>query len=158
MNLQEQYNQQEILTLYSERIKSLCKKALLIEDNHLILYLHNRYLTELGFTVEIANTLESALQHASHQCYDLIVTDLGLPDSSNEPIITHLRNPPSLNLKTTLIVVTATDSQPLKSRCLKAGADEFMVKPLKKTELEKILPKLFNDNRIFSRQQSEKTK
>lgn len=138
MNRQKQPNQQNALTLYSEIIR-LQKKALLIEDNHLILHLHRRYLTELSFRVDIANTKEKALEYAFNKCYDLIVTDLGLSDSANESIITPLRKAPSLNQKTFLIVVTATSNKNIKSRCLEAGATAFIVKPLKKEILNQIL-------------------
>ena len=114
------------------------KKALLIEDNYLILHLHGRYLTELGFSVDIANTQGKALEYAFDKPYDLIVTDLGLKDSCNEVVITNLRKLP-LNQKTLLIVVTATSNESLKSRCVEAGANAFFVKPLKKETLQQLL-------------------
>ncbi len=117
------------------------KKALLIEDDYLILRLHNHYLHELGFDVDIAFTQEEALKQAFINPYDVILTDLGLPDSCNEEIIINLRKlPPSQKIP--LIAVTATSNQRLKSRCLAAGANEFFVKPLKKVELKAILQKV----------------
>ncbi len=143
MSRQEQPNPQDALTLYSE-IMRLQKKALLIEDNYLILHLHSRYLTELGFNVDIANTQEKALEYAFDKSYELIVTDLGLEDSCDESIIINLRKL-LLDQTTPLIVVTAKSNESLKSRCLAAGANEFFVKPLKKFVLKEILQKLVSE-------------
>jgi DNA-binding response OmpR family regulator len=141
--------QQDALTISFEAMP-LQKNALLIEDNPLILHLHSRYLLELGFSVDIANTQEEALKYAFRQHYDVIVTDLGLVDSRNETIITSLREISSLNCKTPLIVVTATNSPALKARCLNAGANGFIVKPLKKEVLKAILHKSLGDKSTFS--------
>jgi len=117
----------------------LVKTALLIEDTILIQYLHNHYLQALGFIVDIVSTQKAALHHAFKQRYDLIIADLGLADNQNETLIRHLRSTFSLNRTTPLIVVTATGTQDIKVRCLKAGANAFMVKPVSKSVLEKIL-------------------
>ena len=154
MKRQKNKSQIEPLKVHYSNVRSE-KQALLIEDDHLIFYLHNRYLKTLGYTVDVAHTQQEALEYAFKKRYQLIVSDLGLSDSCYETIVTNLRASPSVNQKTPLIIVTAINNEIIKSRCLKAGANEFMVKPISKMLLEKTLKKLFSHEKTFSFQRSE---
>jgi len=117
-------------------------KALLIEDNQLIQQIQSKYLQALRYTVHIAATQQQALHYAFSERYDLILADLGLSDNSNEMMIKNLRRSPSRNSKTPLIVVTAYTNPSLESRCFRAGANGFIVKPLTKVQLEAVIKKL----------------
>ena len=115
------------------------KPALLIEDNPMIRCIHQRYLEKLGFIVDQASSQLQALTQAFNQRYRLILTDLGLPDSQNETIISQLRSTFSLNQRTSLVVVTAHHNACLIRRCLKAGAQAVLSKPLCPDQLAELI-------------------
>jgi|GEM_PF-4387499 CheY-like chemotaxis protein len=143
--IKEQKNNNKKAYISEDKLKKTqtgLLRALLIEDNPLIQQIHCKYLKNLHYTVEIATTQQQALQYAFSQRYDLVMTDLGLSDNRNETIIISLRQAPSINRETPLIIVTAYTNPDLKSRCFSAGANAFIVKPLAKTLLEATVKKL----------------
>ncbi|WP_218814008.1 response regulator [Rickettsiella endosymbiont of Dermanyssus gallinae] len=141
--MKNQEEQKNALGFYSELTRSLYKKkALVIDDDPVSWYLHRHYLQKLDFLVDVVSTRQNALKHVYRKQYGLMITNLRLGPNIDEFIITQLRQLPSLNSNTPLIVVTAAESS-LKPRCIKAGAKEFVVKPLTIEILESILNEIF---------------
>jgi len=125
--------------------------TLLIEDNHVVQQTHYQILRKIFKKVKITkvDTQLEALQQAFAQRFDLIIADLSLVDNNSAALVINLRQLPSLNPKTPLLIVTSYDNSLIKTRCLRAGASEFLIKPLSKKSLENSLKKIIVNKDFF---------
>ena len=103
-------------------------KILLIEDNLGDAYLIEEHLEEFAnFSYEFKNvgTLNEALSVLKEQPYDVVLLDLGLPDSDgvNTFLSVHNKNP-----LIPIIILTGLNDGKIESYALKAGAHYFLVK------------------------------
>ncbi|MDK2979530.1 MAG: hypothetical protein PWP52_2244 [Bacteroidales bacterium] len=107
-------------------------KLLIVEDNFQLADDLSRFLTENGFIVEIADTLEKAKEKVELYHYELIILDIGLPDGSGLDIIKLLKNK---NSDSGILIVTAKNAIEDKVKGLELGADDYITKPFHKAEL-----------------------
>ena len=107
------------------------KKALLIEDNSICQKIYTAWLSELNREVNIASNAVEAHNHFTTQTYDVIVTDLGLPDKPGIEVIKNIRCS-LLNQYTPIIVVSAHVSTQIQQECIQAGANVVLTKPVSK--------------------------
>ncbi|BDX38163.1 DNA-binding response regulator [Tenuifilaceae bacterium CYCD] len=107
-------------------------KILIIEDNPQISSDIASYLAENGFIVEIADTLNKAMEKVELYTYDLIILDIGLPDGNGLEILKENRVNTS---ETGILIVTAKNSIDDKVKGLELGADDYITKPFHKAEL-----------------------
>ncbi len=68
-----------------------CLHVLLVEDHGITAKMMARVLAAQGHTVETAGDMATALQIAGRQHFDLLVSDLGLPDGSGHDLMRELR-------------------------------------------------------------------
>lgn len=128
-----------------EGVKKKC--ALLVEDDPIHQLIHSRFLTDLGYQVEITPNATSAIKQIKTNEYDLILTDLGLPDQSGEVIIQITRDFLANHI-TPLIVVTAHGSVTAQKKCIKLGADAVVIKPISKKSLAKVIDRCIGNPNI----------
>lgn len=76
----------------------------------------SNFLSRLHYQVDVVDTVENAIQLVHTKVYDLILTDLGLPDQSGAMVIHEVRIS-DLNRSTSLIVLTAHASAETQKRC-----------------------------------------
>lgn len=106
-------------------------KLLVIEDEaRLASYLH-KGLTEEGYVVEVANNGIDGLHMAMEGSPDLIILDYMLPGIDGLAVLTALRQ----TRRTPVIMLTARVKVDDRVRGLRAGADDYLVKPFAFAEL-----------------------
>ena len=66
-------------------------RVLLVEDHGVTAKLMKMVLTTEGHTVEMAGDVATAVQLAGRQAFDLLLSDLGLPDGSGHDLMRQLR-------------------------------------------------------------------
>jgi DNA-binding response OmpR family regulator len=106
--------------------------VLLVEDDHVVRGALQRSLTDLGHTVHATGTALEALRRVAASTPDLIVLDLGLPDLDGAEALRMLRGITA----TPIIIATARDNEAEIVRLLRAGADDYMVKPFSSAHLD----------------------
>lgn len=107
-------------------------KILLVEDNAALRSSVAKGLTEKGYDVLAAGSLEQARGHEGGEALDLVLLDLGLPDGDGLTYLKDLRHrQPTLPI----LLLTARDSLNDKVTGLDAGADDYLVKPFDFQEL-----------------------
>jgi DNA-binding response OmpR family regulator len=112
--------------------------ALLIEDDIFCQRVQTHCLRELGYTVELVDNAETAINRVEYYAYNLIVLDLGLPDQSGELVIRATREFET-NQQTPLIVATAHADGFMQQKCLYLGADVVFIKPFNKQTLARAI-------------------
>jgi len=102
--------------------------VLVVEDDWGIASQLVRGLGRGGYDVTHVTTGEDALSRATP---DVVVLDLGLPDSDGVDVCRKLRQRSGV----AIIVVTARGEEPERVLALDAGADDYLVKPFGLAEL-----------------------
>jgi two-component system response regulator TctD len=107
-------------------------RLLLVEDNAELVGLLKKGLSRARFDVDSVRTAADAALAISGVRYSVILLDLGLPDSDGLVLLRHLR---SNGDATPVLVLTARDSVSDRVEGLRAGADDYLVKPFAMEEL-----------------------
>lgn len=111
-------------------------KALIIDDEHDILFLLSRMLKKRGVDVTQAASVKESLEILSNDSFDVCLTDLNLLDGSGFDIIQHVqKNIPELPIA----VITAYGSIDTAIKALKAGAYDYVTKPIQPEQLELLI-------------------
>lgn len=106
--------------------------VLLIEDNKINQLVTQKSLNKLNCNVEIVENGLDALDLLVNTTFDLIITDINLPDLSGFEITKKIRE---FNIQTPVFAVTAYSYEEIKLQAIESGIDEVFVKPFKIWEL-----------------------
>ena len=107
------------------------KTILIIEDEPHIARFIKKVLEDEGWVVYTAETGQRGLIEAATRRPDLIILDLGLPDSDGLEIINDIRTWSKLPI----IVLSARSNEQDKIQALNYGADDYLTKPFSMGEL-----------------------
>jgi DNA-binding NtrC family response regulator len=106
---------------------------LLIDDERTLRETCKSILNGLGYRVEVASKGDEGLKMAQRRAYDIILTDLYLPDVTGIELVTAvLEERPG----TIIIVMTGNPSVASNVEALRAGAWDYLPKPFSATHLE----------------------
>ena len=108
------------------------KSILVIDDDKSILRTFTRILQKAGYKVDVAETGKEAIEKAEKTKYDLSLVDVRLPDMDGTDLLIKLKESMRGTVK---IVITGFPSLEVGVKALDAGADAYLVKPVKPEEL-----------------------
>lgn len=115
------------------------REILLVEDHKDTSDLLTALLESLGHKVKVAGTIADALQAASAHSYDLLISDIGLPDRSGVDLMRELRRSGS-TIKG--IALSGYGREEDIQRCREAGFAEHLTKPVDIDLLEQAVARL----------------
>jgi two-component system, NtrC family, response regulator AtoC len=122
-------------------------RILLIEDDELGRRTLEMLLKSAGYSVGTAGTGCEALEMLAVEHFELIVSDLLLPDMSGLDILQHSRiHSPS----TEVIVITGHASAQTAVTAMKEGAFDYITKPINFEELKIVVSKALEKQRLVS--------
>ncbi|WP_137165834.1 response regulator transcription factor [Salinimonas lutimaris] len=107
------------------------KRILIVDDEINLCRMLSIALKAEGFECLSATTAGEAIRKAFKYCPDLIILDLGLPDSDGETVLRRLRE----TSRVPVIVLSARDAEHTKVALLNAGANDYVSKPFGVNEL-----------------------
>ena len=116
----------------------MAERLLIVEDEDTLCESLQRVFTRDGYEVDRADSAESAFRLLEHRSYDLIITDIILPGISGIELLTKYR---TTNPAQKVIVITAYASLATAMESIKAGACDFIIKPLMHDEIKKAVRK-----------------
>jgi chemosensory pili system protein ChpA (sensor histidine kinase/response regulator) len=105
------------------------KLVVLADDSISVRKFVGRMLEKAGYRVKLACDGLEALEIATSNECDLVITDLEMPRTNGYELMLHLRQTPSTS-KVPVMVVTSRAGAKHRERALKEGAAAFMVKPV----------------------------
>jgi len=91
------------------------------------------WLQEFGYRVSLASSTEEALGTLGRDRVDLVVTDLLLPGRDGVAMLDEAKR---LDPEVDVVVITALEQVAPAVRALKAGASDYLVKPIPRDALE----------------------
>ncbi|NTU81886.1 MAG: PAS domain-containing protein, partial [Chloroflexales bacterium] len=116
-------------------------RILLAEDNEANILTTSDYLQARGFAVSVARTGPEALAAAVAHQPDLILMDVQLPELDGLALTRQLRVLPAF-VSTPIIALTALTMPHDRERCLAAGANAYLSKPVRLKELVTLIDQL----------------
>ena len=114
---------------------------LIAEDNEANIMTISSYLTAKGYRLLIANNGLEAIAVTQNEHPDLILMDIQMPVMDGLETIEKMRQIPSL-VNVPIIALTALAMADDRDRCLAAGANEYMPKPVKLKVLAQMIQRL----------------
>jgi signal transduction histidine kinase/ActR/RegA family two-component response regulator len=119
------------------------RRILIVDDVPEILLLLRKLVARMGYRVEIAASAAEALAVLGEQPVDLLLTDWAMPGMSGGELISALKRDERLAHIPT-IVLTGHDTEFERSAAQEAGCDRFLVKPIKRDELQGVIAELLS--------------
>jgi nitrogen regulation protein NR(I) len=122
------------------------KNILIVDDDPVLSRSLKKALTRSGYSVETCERGIEAIDIIKNGLFNLILLDNRLPDISGLDLLRHIRN--SHN-KLPVIVMTAFGTEDTAIEAMKLGAYDYIVKPFDLDELERIIEKGIEANRLM---------
>jgi CheY-like chemotaxis protein/HPt (histidine-containing phosphotransfer) domain-containing protein len=105
-------------------------RILLAEDNTINEQLALRMLGRLGYSADVARNGQEALDAVTRQSYDLVLMDLQMPVMDGIVATRHIRSTVAAAQQPWIIALTANNPGDERERCLAAGMDDYVSKPV----------------------------
>ncbi len=122
--------------------------VLLAEDNLINQKVATFSLTQMGFTVDIANNGVEAVDKYMEGGHDLILMDVQMPEMSGfdaTRAIRALENKAGQTKRIPIIALTANAMKGDMERCIGAGMDAYLSKPFQQKDLQQLIAHCFRE-------------
>ena len=134
---------EEVITIEGERIPPLEKrtetrlrKVLIVDDQPIITDLLVDILKRMGLTFEVAWGGKDGLKIFAKDGFDLVITDLGMPDISGWEVSKSVKKQ---NPSVPVILITGWGAEPDSYKVKDSGVDFVINKPFQLDQFEKII-------------------
>ncbi len=116
-------------------------RILLVEDDAINQYLAVSFLKDKGHNIKLVNNGKEAIEAIEKAAYDLILMDVEMPIMDGLQTTKAIREKEMLtnNKHMPIIAMTALALKGDRQRCLDAGMDEYISKPIDRDELLKTI-------------------
>ena len=118
------------------------RRVLLVDDDQAILGSLGEALADMGLVVETVSSAEQALGLLSGFAPDLLLSDIRMPGLDGIELLELVRERAP---RVDVVLMTAYDDMPTVVRAMRAGALDFLVKPIQLDELETVLGRAAKD-------------
>jgi len=121
------------------------KRILIVEDSPTMRALLNSALEDLEAPVKIteASSGFEALRYLPREPFDLIVTDINMPDINGLELVSFVKNNDAYR-SIPLVIVSTEGAERDRERGLELGADAYLVKPFEPENLREVVVDLLS--------------
>lgn len=107
-------------------------RILVVDDDEYIRNLLNSFLSDNGFDVTASSNAEEGLEQIKREAFDIILADMVMPGMSGIDLVKKVLD---LGINIPIIIITAHGTIGLAVDAMKAGAFDYIIKPLNMGEL-----------------------
>ncbi|WP_350293148.1 sigma-54 dependent transcriptional regulator [uncultured Croceitalea sp.] len=108
------------------------QKILIIEDDISFGQMLQKFFVKNGWQSEVCSTASAAREKFEAYTFDVILSDLRLPDSSGIDLLAEIK---AINLKTAVVLMTGYAEVGTAVAAMKKGADDYISKPFTPDEI-----------------------
>jgi CheY-like chemotaxis protein len=112
-------------------------KILVVEDNLLCRKLVTFFLKKWSYKYDVCANGKLALENLKLEKYDLILLDIQMPEMDGIMTAQKIRTEMKLGLP--IIAMTSQASEEERERCLKAGINDYLTKPINEEKLYNLM-------------------
>ncbi len=116
-------------------------KILLVEDTPVNRKVFLSQLKQIGLTADYVENGQAALDRLAEESYDLIFMDCQMPILDGYEATRLLREREGENAHTVVVALTASAMAGDREKCLAAGMDDYLTKPVRTAEIAQVLAK-----------------
>ena len=110
-------------------------KILIVDDEAFIRELIAATISNLGYDVTAVDSGTAALEQAREHIYDLVISDINMPEMNGHEFVEQLRSYPEYKM-VPFIFLTGINEAQVWAKSLHAGADDYVTKPFDPAVLE----------------------
>jgi PAS domain S-box-containing protein len=126
--------------LLEDRARRDGRRVLVADDNETNQMVAVRMLRRLGFQADVAANGLEAIEALSRIAYDVVLMDCQMPEMDGYAAARAIRQGESPNGgHTPIVAMTANAMRGDREKCLEAGMDDYLAKPVKLEELEAVM-------------------
>ena len=119
--------------------------VLIVDDVPDVTEMIELLLKHAGYDVSTADSAKTALRLARKRHYDLIISDIGMPEMNGYELATELRKLIDYD-RTPMIAVTGYSEYDDRGRAVKAGFDIHLTKPIEPAQLLELMDRLLTQS------------
>ncbi len=112
------------------------KRILIADDERAFVYFLKENLIQKGYLVDVAYDGEDALELIKSNMYDAMFLDHNMPEMTGLELAKYVKEK---NIKSKVVIVTGYDEMSESFAKIAGGADEYLTKPVKTEDIEKII-------------------
>jgi DNA-binding NtrC family response regulator len=120
----------------------MSKSLLIIEDDKVLNTLLVQQMQDIGYEVNGVLTWHHAQSHLESHDPDLIILDGRLPDADGHDLV------PELVLRCPVVILTAYGSVPQAVSAVRAGASDYLSKPVNPEELDVVIARVLDNETL----------
>ena len=124
-------------------------RILVVDDDAVAADLLREVLTKEGYRVQTATQGSEAIQMGSRTSFDMVITDLKMPDNSGLDVVRAFRQK---SPQTIMIVITAFGSFETAIEAIQNGAYDYISKPFKIEDIKVTVQRALNQQRLVREQ------
>jgi CheY-like chemotaxis protein len=117
-------------------------KVLLVEDDRINSMILQRMLTKLGMSVVQAHDGSEAMQKMREHEFDVVLMDCHMPIMDGLEATRRIRAGEAGNSEVPIVALTAAALDEDRRRCLDAGMDDFLSKPVRPDEILEVMSRV----------------
>jgi CheY-like chemotaxis protein/HPt (histidine-containing phosphotransfer) domain-containing protein len=114
-------------------------RVLVVDDNHVNQQVAALTLRNMGYLVDVAAGGREAIDAMAGRLYAAVLMDCQMPDMDGYEATAEIRRREDPRRRTPIIAITADVSSGGKARCLEAGMDDYLPKPILPARLKTVL-------------------
>jgi two-component system sensor histidine kinase/response regulator len=127
--------------------RNFSARVLIAEDNIVNQRVARRFLERLGCTVDVVDDGSQAVETLQRASYDFVLMDMQMPIMDGLEACRRIRAQEQPGQRVPIVALTADAMVGTLERCLAAGMDDYLTKPIDVKRLEQVLDTFISQRR-----------